>query len=205
MSHTPLSDADYQRLAATLNRFLPQQGMNLERLDGFFAALLCGPEQIKPTECLPAIIGDAFDDDAAFTSDKALEQFVRLLGGHWLDIAATLREAGGFQPWLDADAAGEIRGNDWAEGFAEGMQLLNEDWGLLFDDPEQAPLLEPILTLAFERNPDPEVQVPALTPEQREQCLAALSDAVHGIYRFFAAIRQQLEQEEEALERQQRH
>lgn len=201
MSHTPLSDADYQRLAATLNRFLPQQGMNLERLDGFFAALLCGPEQIKPTECLPAIIGDAFDDDDAFPNEKALEQFVRLLGGHWLDIADALRAGAGFQPWLEQDAAGEMHGNDWAEGFAEGMQLLNEDWGLLFDDPEQAPLLEPILTLAFERNPDPEVQVAALTPEQREQCLAALSDAVHGIHRFFAAIRLRLEQEEAELER----
>lgn len=205
MSHTPLSDADYQRLAAILNRFLPQQGMNLERLDGFFAALLSGPEPIKPTECLPIIIGEAFDDDSAFPSDKSLEQFAKLLMGHWLDISAALRENDAFQPWLEQDAAGELHGNDWAEGFSEGMQLLNEDWGLLFDDPEHAPLLEPILTLAFERNPDPEVQVPALTPTQREQCLSALSESVHGIHRFFAAIRRRLEEEEQELERRQQH
>ena len=121
-----MNDADYQRLSATLTRFQPLHSMNLEQLDGFFAALLCGPEPIKPSECLPMILGDAFDDETAFTSPKALEQFVRLLMGHWLDIAHTLQDGEPFHPWLEEDEHGEVRGNDWAQGFSEGMQLLRD-------------------------------------------------------------------------------
>ncbi|OWY39437.1 YecA family protein [Xenophilus sp. AP218F] len=202
MPHTSLSDQDYQRLADTLARFQPQQAMNLEQLDGFFTALLAGPEAIKPSECLPLILGAAFDDEAAFPSEKALEKFVKLLTGHWLDVAHAL-DGGECQPWLDADAEGEVRGNDWAEGFMSGMELLNDDWGLLFDDAEHAGCLEPILALAFERHPDPEMRpfVEAVSPEQRQIWLASLSPAVHAIHAFFARIRSELEQEEAELEK----
>ncbi|MEN3812392.1 YecA family protein [Chromobacterium piscinae] len=203
MSHKPLSEQDYQRLSATLARFAGHGCMNLERLDGFFAALLAGPEAVRPAECLPLILGDAFDDESAFPSEKALEQFVALLRGHWQDIAEALKQ-GEFQPWLDADAAGQTTGNDWAEGFAAGMELLNDDWGLLFDSPDNAPLLEPIMILGFERHPDPEMRpfVDAIDAETRAELLASLSPSVHGIHDFFAAIRRQLEQEEQELDRE---
>jgi uncharacterized protein len=32
--------------------------MNLEQLDGFFAALICGPVNVPPSEYLPVILGD---------------------------------------------------------------------------------------------------------------------------------------------------
>lgn len=197
-----MNDADYQRLSATLTRFQPLHSMNLEQLDGFFAALLCGPEPIKPSECLPMILGDAFDDETAFTSPKALEQFVRLLMGHWLDIAHTLQDGEPFHPWLEEDEHGEVRGNDWAQGFSEGMQLLHDDWTLLFDDAEHAPLLEPILALAFEQHPDPDMRpyVEHISAEQRAAWLAELSDSVSGIHAFFTAIRQALEAEEAELD-----
>lgn len=198
MSHQPLTERDYERLATTLNRFRNQHCMNLEQLDGFFTALLCGPLPIKPTECLPLILGDAFDDERAFPSEKALEQFVTLLKGHWLDIADTLHTGATFQPWLEPDEQGVVRGNDWAQGFSEGMELMNEDWGLLFDDTEHAQALEPIMALAFEHHPDPEMRplLEGVSAEQREQWLAQISPAVTEIYQFFAAIREEMEREE---------
>ncbi|QEL54932.1 YecA/YgfB family protein [Chromobacterium paludis] len=206
MSHKPLSEQDYQRLSSTLARFTGQGCMNLEQLDGFFAALLAGPEAIRPAECLPIILGEAFDDEASFPSEKSLEQFVSLLRGHWQDIANALRD-GEFQPWLEADAAGEVRGNDWCEGFVSGMELLNDDWGLLFDSPDNAPLLEAIMALGFERHPDAEMRpfVDGISAETRAELLAALSPSVHGIHDFFAAIRRQLEQEEQDSEPHPRH
>lgn len=198
MTHTALSDADYQRLSTILTRLGPQGSMNLEQLDGFFAALLAGPEPITPKDCLPAILGAAYDDERAFGSPKALEQFVKLLMGHWLDIADTLHHDRPFHPWLEADEHGEVRGNDWAEGFRQGMQLLNDDWALLFDDAAHAPLLSPILALAFERAPDPDMQayVGHVDPAQREAWLAELSESVGGIHRFFAGLRAELAAEE---------
>ena len=95
-------------------------------------ALLAGPEALSATATLPLVLGPAFDDDESFTSVKALEQFVDLVGRHWRDIADTLRNGAEFQPWLEEDAAGEVRGNDWAEGFSAGMQLFNDDWAEVF-------------------------------------------------------------------------
>ena len=46
MKARPLTDADYDRRAAALNRFHGERALNLEQLDGFFAALtkqLCLP------------------------------------------------------------------------------------------------------------------------------------------------------------------
>ncbi|OHX14685.1 hypothetical protein BI347_15115 [Chromobacterium sphagni] len=205
MPHPALSEQDYQRLSSILARFADQQCMNLEQLDGFFAALLSGPQAIPPAECLPLILGEAFDDESAFPSEKSLEQFVALLRGHWQDIANAL-SGGEFQPWLDADANGAVLGNDWCEGFVSGMELLNDDWGMLFESAENAPLLEPILALGFERHPDAEMRpfVEAISAEQREAWLAAISPSVHGIHNFFAAIRRQLEREEQDLEQQER-
>ncbi|MEN3032482.1 YecA family protein [Chromobacterium amazonense] len=206
MPHQALSEQDYQRLSATLSRFVDQGCMNLEQLDGFFAALLAGPEAIRPAECLPLILGDAFDDESAFPSEKALEQFVSLLRGHWQDIAEAL-SGGEFQPWLDAGADGEIRGNDWCEGFVSGMELLNEDWGMLFDSPDSAPLLEPIMALGFERHPDADMRpfVDGISNEVRAELLAAISPSVHGIHDFFAGIRRQLEQEEQESDPHPKH
>jgi len=194
MSHTPLTEKDYQALNETLQRFGDQGAMGLEKLDGFFAALLSGPEPLKPQDCLPMILGDAFDDERAFPSIKALEHFVALLMGHWLDIAHTLRQEDTFYPWLEEDASGKPGGNEWAQGFMEGMALFNDDWGLLFDNEEEADALVPVMALAFENHPDPQMR-PFLEddPRQRDIWLASLSDSVARIHHFFDALRTSLE------------
>lgn len=194
---SPLTDRDYQRLSDTLQRFQSAGCMNLEQLDGFFTALQAGPDIIRPEECLPLILGEAFDDERAFPSGKALEHFVGLLLGHWQDIARSLARQEGFQPWLEENDLGEVKGNDWAEGFAEAMQLMQDDWNLLFDDEDNASLLEPIMLLAFERHPDPDMR-PRFDNgqlEERDQLLAAISPSVHGIHAYFSRLRAAMEAE----------
>jgi len=97
-----------------------------------------------------------------------------------------------------------VHGNDWAEGFVEGMQLLQDDWNLLFDDAEHAGALEAIMALAFERHPDPEMRpyIDSSDTTQREQWLAAISPAVQEIHQFFASIRATMEAglEQDALD-----
>ena len=43
----PLTDAEFERLSGILGRFDNKQPMNLEQLDGFLAALICGPEIVR--------------------------------------------------------------------------------------------------------------------------------------------------------------
>jgi uncharacterized protein len=194
MKDEALTDRDYQRLADTLAQFSDQDCMNLEQLDGFFTALLCGPIPIKPTECLPIILGDAFDDESAFPGQQALERFANLLMRHWLEVARTLRDGQPFHPWLDADEHGVFHGNDWAQGFVEGMQLAYDDWGLLLDDPEKSDLLAPIMALAFEGQEDAEMQdyLREVSPEQRVAWLGAITPNIAAIYQYFAHLRDEM-------------
>ena len=198
MKHEAMTDRDYQRLAETLERFSDMGCMKLESLDGFFTALLCGPMPIKPTECLPMILGQAFDDEAAFPGPQALERFANLLMRHWLDIAHTLRAGEPFHPWLDADEEGHFHGNDWARGFVDGMELMYEDWTLLLDDPEHGAALAPIMALAFEDQPDEEMRawIEQAGPERRAEWLASITPSVAEIHAFFEQVRSAVELED---------
>lgn len=196
-----MGDQDYARLEQTLLRLAPQGAMSLEKLDGFFTALLAGPEMLSPSEYLPLILGEGFDDESAF-SEKAFAQFARQLRGHWQDVAHGLQAAGQFAPWLTEDAQGQAHALDWAEGFYEGMQLMPDDWALLFDDAEHAPALAPILALAFVRHPDAEMRpfLGEADPARLAEWVAQLGEAAPQIYRFFATLRAKLAAEAEQEE-----
>jgi uncharacterized protein len=58
MGASPLTDAEYDRLAGILNGFCGEHAMNLEELDGFFAALICSPDLVRPSEYLPELWGE---------------------------------------------------------------------------------------------------------------------------------------------------
>jgi uncharacterized protein len=58
MKQEPLTDAELDRLNSVLARFGDKHSMNLEKLDGFLAALICGPDTVLPSEYLPAIWGN---------------------------------------------------------------------------------------------------------------------------------------------------
>jgi uncharacterized protein len=68
----PLTDAEFERLSGILGRFDNKHPMNLEQLDGFLAALICGPEIVRPSEYLPVICGsdmvleDSFGTQSVF-------------------------------------------------------------------------------------------------------------------------------------------
>ena len=83
MGERPLTDAEYGRLADALNRFHGDRAMNLEQLDGFFAALICGPDAVHPSEYLPEIWGGGeMADEEAFASQQQLKDFLDLVPRH---------------------------------------------------------------------------------------------------------------------------
>jgi hypothetical protein len=53
----PLTDAELDRLADFLKSCRGGEAMNLEELDGFFAALIAAPETVMPSEYYPEISG----------------------------------------------------------------------------------------------------------------------------------------------------
>ena len=186
-----LTDAEYDRLDGMLSRFRNQRAMNLETLDGFFAALICCPDTVPPSEYLAEIWGGEMADEDAFATEQDLQDFLGLVMRHWNAVVHTLHSGGVFLPLLLEDEHGVAHANDWAQGFMRGVAFRSEEWLELFDDEEHGGALVPILALAHEHHPDPEMR-PYDTPidaERREQLIVFAAAAVPAIYRYFAPHR----------------
>jgi uncharacterized protein len=182
----PLSDADFDRLGGMLAR--SERAMSIEMLDGFFAALICGPDVVRPSEYLRVVWGgDHIGGKKGWRDEAEMNEFFDLIMRHWNSIAVPLSAGDVFMPFLLEDADGIARANDWAEGFARGMKLRTDGWADLFNDEKYAGLLVPILALAHERDADPSMR-PYKEPidvERREQLIIGAAAGVTGIYRYF--------------------
>jgi uncharacterized protein len=182
----PLSDAELDRLSGLLSRFGAKGAMNLEELDGFFAALVAGPDDVLPSEYLPEIWGDAMVNESTFRARTILQDFLSLVTRHWNAIAQTLRSGNVYTPLLLEDEHGVSHGNDWANGFIRGMELRKEDWNPLIDDEDNGSLV-PIFALAHEHDPDPDLRSydKPISPELREKLIIGVAAGVMQIYRYF--------------------
>jgi uncharacterized protein len=70
----PLTDAELDRLGDFLKGCKGGRAMNVEVLDGFFAALIAGPETVMPSEYYPEVFGGEMSDTCEFGSlDEANE------------------------------------------------------------------------------------------------------------------------------------
>jgi uncharacterized protein len=69
VSPQSLSDAEFERVCEILDRFGDKRAMNLEQIDGFLAALVCGPDDIPQSEYLPEIWGDGMVNEAALVQN----------------------------------------------------------------------------------------------------------------------------------------
>jgi uncharacterized protein len=78
-----MTDAQYDRMATLLSRFRGSRAMNLEMLDGFFAALICCPDMVGPSEYPPEIWGGDMADEEAWESREQLQEFMDLVMQHW--------------------------------------------------------------------------------------------------------------------------
>lgn len=147
MTASPLTDAEFDRVSSVLSQFGDEHAMNLEELDGFFAALICGPAFVPPSEYLPEIWGGDMADEEAFAGQEQLRNFLDLIMRHWSVVAETLQSGDVFLPLLLEDDHGIAHANDWAQGFMRGMDLQREDWADLLDDEDHGGWLVPILAL----------------------------------------------------------
>ncbi len=81
----PLTDAELDRLGDFLRSCKGGKAMNLEELDGFFSALIAGPEPVMPSEYNREVFGGEMSEAVEFSNvdeaqgnsesdDAALEQ-----------------------------------------------------------------------------------------------------------------------------------
>jgi uncharacterized protein len=187
MTPQPLLDAEFETVYEILERFGDKRAMNLEQLDGFLAAVLCGPDEVPQSEYLREIWGHDIVNEDAFAAQPLLKDFIDLIRRHRDAIAYTLQSGDVFTPLLLEDEQGVSRGNDWANGFLRGMELRRENWGPLLDDEENGGSLVPIFALAHEHDPDPEMRSykEPVSAELREILIVGIAAGVMKIYRYF--------------------
>ena len=64
----PLTDAELDRLGDFLKSCKGGKAMNLEEIDGFFAALIAGPETVMPSEYNREVFGGEMSEAVEFAS-----------------------------------------------------------------------------------------------------------------------------------------
>ena len=181
----PLTESELDRLDDFLCRVNHGKGMTLEGLDGFLCALICGPELVPSSEYLPHVWGGELIQGRGFDSIEQAQDFMSLLARHWNTIAGTLLRGDVHMPLVFEGENGIAMGNDWAIGFQQGMHLRPGSWDKLVEDDEHWAALAPMLVLAHEDDPDPEMRSKPLTPEGREELLRHMAVSVSVIYDFF--------------------
>ena len=191
MNVQSLSEAELDRLADVLKRFGDKRAMNLEMMDGFFAALICGPDIVPPSEYLPEIWGGGMINEPVFETKAVLQEFMSLLMRHWNAVSQALQSGDVFLPLLLEDENGVARANDWAKGFMQGVEMRRHGWATLMNDEEKAGSLVPIFALAHEHDPDPEMRPykEPISAEARERLICGAAAGVMAIYRYFKSER----------------
>jgi uncharacterized protein len=188
----PLTEDELDRLDTILDSIGPG-AMNIEMLDGYFCALISGPDVVMPSEYLPQVWGD----DATFQSDEQANDVIGLVMRHWDTVASELQrslseETHIYMPVLLEDETGVAHCNDWAEGFLCGTRLRQDSWLDLIYSEEYGGTMLIIMLFAYENDPDPELRSPAITEDKREDLVIQLIAALAFIYRHFEPHRRNM-------------
>jgi uncharacterized protein len=184
----PLTQAELDRLQELLDDCSGGTSMNIEELDGFFAALIAGPEVVMPSEYLPEVLGGA--QAREFKSLEEANEVLSLLMRHWNTIARTLHQGAVYIPVLWEAEDGTCRGNDWARGFLQGVDMRREGWSELMNDKRHDGTLLPMFMLRYENDEDPQLRPQSISPELRETLIVHMAASLIHAYEYFRTPRQ---------------
>ncbi len=184
----PLTDAELDRLGEFFRKCKGGKTMNIEELDGFFSALIAGPEMVPPSEYLPEVFGGEMTDTCEFAGFDEANDILGLMMRHWNTIVAALHNEDVYLPILFEDENGVCLGNNWARGFIRGVGMRKESWAELMTDEEHAGLMIPVLSLYHEHNKNPEMRPGPIGRERREQIIVGMAIGIVGAYGTFGYI-----------------
>jgi len=154
------------------SRQVRDTAMSLEMVDGFFTALIAGPDAIRPSTYLDAIWGGAERDAPAFDTKEQAEYVMGLLMRRWNAIAEGIM-IGDPAPALIIDFGDTLTGQDWADGFLLGLDYHESLAASGKIEKHTDRLIEPILALA-----GPEVYGSRISASRREKILDDLPDTI---------------------------
>lgn len=168
-----------------LSDAMPAEGMDISALDGFLTAMVIGPAPLPADEWLPLICGG---EEPRFDSEEQIlwltEQILRLANTIVERLAA---DPPAFEPILYAE---EVEGethwiaDSWCNAFMQVIESGTAEWLPFFENPSNAELLAPMITLgtpegdeALDAAPDAVAKI--------DLCVEMLGPCVLRIYEFW--------------------
>jgi uncharacterized protein len=160
--------------------------LGLSELDGFFTAIISGPETIPPSAWLPAVWGET---EPVWESTDGFDNIYQLMIRHYNDVVSSLMQPGfDFEPIFsesEVDGQSFLVVNEWCLGYMRGVALAADAWDR--GGEELLDLLQPIMLFSDERgwqvlNTLEEVQVADLQ--------ASIPGVAQEIQRFWLARQQ---------------
>jgi uncharacterized protein len=186
----PLNDEELARLDDLLSQASEDDAMTLEEFDGFTAATLASPAPIPADELLAEIVGTEPDELGARMPADDRDVLLRLLRRHRDNVSQQLHEGEGFSPVLAYDEAGRVDGRGWAIGFLRGVGLRADDWSPLDDDDDFADLLDPMVRLADEFDPETGELREAIPVDERDALVEEMIGNAMDAFAFFQEARE---------------
>ena len=149
----PLADDELDFLNEFLFERIPEDAdpemdvgiFEISGLDGFFTAIVSGPNMIPPSQWLPALWGEA---EPEFENEKDFEKVISLLMRHMNSISQDLMQyPDDFEPMFNervVDGQTFTIVDEWCFGYMRGVSLDLESW--LVEDEEYAGIMTPIIS-----------------------------------------------------------
>lgn len=162
-----------------------ETAMNIEQLDGFFSALVIGPDVVQPSEHWPIVMGAGPTGSEAFESQQQFERIFGLAIKFWNTIADTLQAGEVYSPVFLTDDDGHIRGNEWAKGFMQGVELRADQWAEVFTDQTLSEAIVPMLALAQENESQDSRRFKLPAPPVRKDFLTLMTLGMRQLYEHF--------------------
>ena len=123
--------------------------LDLSALDGFFCAIVSGPEMVPPSLWIPSLWGD-FETDWA--NEQEAEKVLTLMVRYMNSVAAFLiNDPKNFEPmFMEREVKGKVYTSvdDWCDGYIRGVHLTAAQWQM--ESKEMVQLLAPIKAFSEE-------------------------------------------------------
>jgi len=185
----PLNEAEMEQLDRFLLNRIDDDAVteemdagifDISTLDGFFTAIVSGPDIIPPSVWLPSVWGD-FEPE--WKSEEAFSEVIALLMRHMNGIVQVLMEyPEDFEPiFFERKVKDKTYTivDEWCEGYYRGAELLSMQWQTGGD--EIAALLAPIFAfteaLEWKAHDLPEDEL-----EQLQQVIAPNAREIHAYW-----------------------
>lgn len=161
------------------------EAMRIEMLDGFLAALVCSPKQVRPSTYLPYIWGDNHE----FTDMEDAVKYPGYISNHRNVINRHLSYGAAYPPVITTIKNDNSIGNDWALGFMQGVYIGGDAWEELFLDRQNRGIFIPILELVHGHESKPGIRPHPVSEKEREHILSRISSSLLGTYEYFSGHR----------------